>query len=92
MVLGAVAAVGGKILVRFMGKFVPQLIKTKNMKEGKELLWSMLRKEALEMSGVEGGRAIYEELKKNAKITYGKDGKVCIKYRKYKRCTNSKKE
>ena len=92
MVVG-IAIAGGiaiRVLSRFMGKFVPRLIKTKSIGEGKELLLSMLRKEAVEIAGVEGARALYKEMVKESKITY-EDGKVCIKYRKFKRCSANKK-
>jgi len=86
IVVGGVAI---KILSKFMVKFVPRLIKTKNAAEGKELLWSMLRKEAVNIAGYEGAEALYNEMVKETKITY-EDGKVCIKYRKFKRCSKGK--
>lgn len=89
IIIGA-GILAGRVLSRFMVKFVPRLVKTKNIGEGKELLLSMLRKEAVEIAGVEGARALYKEMVKESKITY-EDGKVCIKYRKFKRCSANKK-
>jgi hypothetical protein len=77
----------GRLLKTFLSRAVPKVLKSTNTKLGRKQLFAELQKDALEISGVEGGKALINELMKHGKITYGKDGKVCIKYRKFKRCT-----
>jgi hypothetical protein len=80
---GAGKAAG--IMTKFMSKFIPKLQKTKNPKEGARLLWSELKAEITGGAGLEVSKWVWEDIKKNTQIEY-KNGRVCIKYRKFKKC------
>ena len=99
MALGAVLKVGFKLaphVLNVMKQFVPQLKNTRNAREGAELLYKLVRKEVLDAksvgsgAGTEIGKMIMDDIKKNAQIDY-KYGRVCIRYRKFKKCIKHKK-
>ena len=73
------------IFTKFMKGFVPKLKKTKSTEEGAKLLWRELKNEIRAGAGLEVGSIIWDEFKKNTQIEY-KNGRVCIKYRKFKKC------
>ena len=79
-----------RLLGQFFKKALPTILKSKNTPEGRKALIKQLKRDAVEMAGVKGGTAIWEEVAKNSKISYEND-KICIKYRKYKKCRKIKK-
>ena len=84
-------------VLRVLQKVVPELKNTRNSKEGMKLLYAAIRKEVLDAKSVgsgvgnEVGRMVMEDIKKNAKIEY-KFGRVCVKYRKFKKCMKHRTE
>ncbi len=84
-------------VLRVLQRVVPELKNTRNSREGMELLYQAIRKEVLDAksvgsgTGTEIGKMIMNDIKKNAKVEY-KYGRVCIKYRKFKKCMKHKTE
>jgi len=80
-----VVGVGLRLLGGFLKRELPVIMRSTNSPEGKKALMKRLQKDALEYAGVKGGTFLINEVQKNMKITY-KNGRVCVKYRKFKKC------
>ena len=75
-------------LTRIITKVVPRLHKTKTKKEGLEVLIRAIEDDILMASGYESFKArdiIIGEIRRELKVTYEKD-RVCVKYRRFKKC------
>jgi len=89
MVISQVVGVGLRLLGGFLKRELPIIMKSTNSPEGRKALIKRLQKDALEYAGVKGGTFLIDEMRKNMKITY-KDGRICVKYRKFKKCMKDK--
>jgi len=91
MVITQVVRVGLGMLGGFLKKELPIIMRSTNTPEGRKTLIKRLQKDALEYAGVKGGAFLINEVKKNMKITY-KNGQICVKYRKFKKCMKQKEK
>lgn len=91
MVITQVVGAGLRLLGGFLKRELPIIMKSKNTPEGRAALIKTLKRDAIEYAGVKGGTFLINEVKNNMKITY-ENGKVCVKYRKFKKCMKHKNE
>ena len=91
MVITQVVGAGLRLLAGYLKKELPIIMKSQNTPEGRRKLIERLKKDAIEYAGVKGGTFLINEVKNNMKITY-ENGRVCVKYRKFKKCMKHKTE
>lgn len=91
MVITQVIGTGLRLLAGYLKKELPVIMRSQNTPKGREALIKRLRKDAIEYAGVKGGAFLINEVKNNMKITY-ENGRICIKYRKFKKCMKQKEK
>lgn len=85
---GAIAGQFRKSILRIFQQAVPKLKHTKSPKEGLKILYREIEAE-ISLLGVadanEIGSKLIEDIIKNSKVEYKHD-RVCVSYRKFKKC------
>ena len=85
---GAIAGQFRKSILKIFQRAVPKLKHTKSPKEGLKVLYREIEAEIslLAVSDVnEVGSKIIEDIIKNSKVEYKQD-RICVSYRKFKKC------
>ena len=84
----------GQSILKIFQQTVPKLKNTKTPKEGLAVLYAEIEKEILTLSAQgfnDMGSSIIDDIIKNSKVEYKHD-KVCVSYRKFKKCMKLNKK
>lgn len=78
----------GQSILKIFQRSVPRLKNIKTLKEAKKVLYEEIQNE-LATLGLQGfndiGSAVIDDIIKNSKVEY-KNDRVCVTYRKFKKC------